>query len=379
MIPILRHLAFLCLCLLVAVPGAGAQQVAGGSEQSLQSPALQRLAALLADLPAPVVSPQVAGGVLVVSDLAATRRVLGAEATDRQVAARGLDASEIAAALAAQGGGGSQGPAAGFAFEDVESLVALAAPPVHLAVINLRPGTGAGVAPALEAQGYSWAESHGVRALAVGADGETTPQAGRFDDPFRGSLGRSARIVIEGDRLRSASHWQLAALLAAAPGMPADRSPDLAPLLVALDRALATQATDAAAVLRGVLWTDGAGIGAHAPSAAAMRAALLVDLSDGADLVTALALRPSAPVADPQALAGTVEARWREATLRSGRSLEAHLPGPVQVTVQGAPDAPVLTLVLRRPGNPAEDGAFANPAFELLRRAIDARDLPLFD
>lgn len=102
-------------------------------------------------------------------------------------------------------------------------------------VMVLTPGTGARVIPSLTARGYQEQSVAGVAALAVGADGSLSLADRNPNDPFRGMLGRGARVQVEGDMVRHASTWPLISALALAGRAPALDDPGVLALLDGLE------------------------------------------------------------------------------------------------------------------------------------------------
>lgn len=231
----------------------------------------------------------------------------------------------------------------GFGPPEVLRMATWIANPEHAAVFDLAPGAGAAVPGALAASGYAEETRNGVTAWAArGADFDMSLRARNPDDPFGGTLGMSARVQVDGDRLRQARSWPMLAAMGTAPALAADRQ--VTALLDALERI-----TGAGALIGATLWMDTAEMGLI--DGAGM--ILLADLSDGPNSTGVLALTIALPdAAAAQRLTERVATDWsqRPTTAGVGATFGGMTGGPAQVTVDPLGDGLwVLTLTQARP------------------------------
>jgi len=276
--------------------------------------------------------------------------------------------------------------AVGFGPGDVLQMASLSAPPVQALIIDLAPGAGAAVAPALAARGYVEATQGGLTAWALGEDLGIDLAARDPGDPFDGGLGRSSRVHLAGDRLRQAVAWPVLAALPGTGDHALPRVPEAAALLDALD-----QIKGAGVLVGAVLWTDAGGLGLTDPLAvvtgaappppgppAAWGMALFADLSDGPRSTGVLALTVTLPDdAAAEALRARVAAGWAERPGGSGAGSFATLTGaPVRTAIhQAAPGIWVLTLAQTLPTEVHAGGFTRNRTHETLLRGAMMRDL----
>lgn len=276
--------------------------------------------------------------------------------------------------------------ATGFGPGEVLRIATLSAPPARAAVIDLAPGAGAAVAPALAARGYAQITQGGLTAWARGEDFRVDPAARDMNDPFGGDLGQSSRVQVEGDRIRQAAAWPVLGFVAGARQGALAGQTEVVALLDALDRT-----KGAGALLGAVLWTDAAGLGLAVPPGvgtgaapppagqpAAWGAALFADLSDGPRSTGVLALSVTLPdAAAAEALRARVAAAWADRPGAAGAGAFAAITGgPAQVAVHPAGAGLwVLTLAQTLPTEVFAGSITRNRSFEILMRAARMRDL----
>jgi hypothetical protein len=274
--------------------------------------------------------------------------------------------------------------ATGFGPGDVLRIATLSAPPARAAVIDLAPGAGAAVAPALAARGYVQATQGGLTAWARGEDFRVDLAARDLNDPFGGDLGQSSRVQVEADRIRQAVAWPVLGFVASARDTALAGQPGVAALLDALDRT-----KGAGALLGAVLWTDAAGLaladplgvvtGATPPPAGppdAWGAALFADLSDGPRSTGVLALTVVLPdAAAAEALRARVAEAWADRPGTAG-PFAVITGGPAEVDIHPAGAGLwVLTLAQTLPTEVFAGRFTRNRSYETLMRAALMRDL----
>lgn len=275
----------------------------------------------------------------------------------------------------------------GFAPGDVLRIATLTAPPAHAAVIDLAPGAGAAVGPALQNSGYSQETQGALTAWAArGEDFAVNLGQRNPDDPFGGHLGRSARVQVQGDRLHYGASWPLLAALGSEP--PLATQSDVTALLDALDGL-----KGAGSLIGATLWTDARGLGLADPAAIvtgqapmpggpapAWGMALFADLSDGPQSTGVLALTVTLPdAAAAEALRTHVQNGWNDRPSRTMRRTFAEMTGaPAQISVEPAGAGQwVLILSQTTPTAPLTTGSplTRNPAFARLIDAAWSADL----
>ncbi len=336
--------------------GAGAWDWSGPADD----PPLQ---AMLSHLPALMVQPGIARAEIGFADLAAARGIEpGGEARHPRalrVLMRALPPSRLGQELSL--GGESWRGGVGFVPGDIAQLLLFDAPPIGASVMALNPGAAAAIPAALAANGYGEAQSFGVSAWTRGEDGRIDLNARSRDDPFRGLLGRSARIALDGDLLRHATTWPLLAGLVQADRAPATDDPGLAALLAAL-----VPPAESGPLLRAYLLPDASGL------ASGLRSALLADYSTGPQS-TALMVLAFDSAAD--LTAELVAQRWATVPGQAGDSYASRLGATPALAVQRAGDGLTLSLTLTLPTATLRHGGATNPAFDALYQAITRRDL----
>ncbi|MCC7320732.1 MAG: hypothetical protein IT542_07100, partial [Rubellimicrobium sp.] len=114
----------------------------------------------------------------------------------------------------------------------VATITQAGAPPTEMRRITLLPGAAGPVPAALTATGYHEEPSDRGRLFAAGASEFAIDLGARRDDPFGGMLGRSSRILIEGDTLLQAAG--MGPVMALSGGASWAARPDMAAILDAL-------------------------------------------------------------------------------------------------------------------------------------------------
>lgn len=274
--------------------------------------------------------------------------------------------------------------AAGFGVTDIARVLHLSAIPQQATILDLVPGGGAAVAPALAAMGYAEQTERGVTAWAMGEEGRRGTRAARNrDDPFR-QLAGLPRVVIDGDRLRHAEGWDMALALLRGVGGSILARADIAALVAALD-----SVTDAGALVAAVLYPDMTGVTRASPAqvvpglpaTAAWRSMLLADLTDGPQSTGMLALAVTLPnAASAQALADRMVRAWDTMPIspRNARTLADTTGGPVAARVHPAGDG-LWVVILRqtRPTVVDRHGNTRNATFDAILSSMRAGPLPL--
>ncbi|PTX02016.1 hypothetical protein [Pararhodobacter aggregans] len=341
--------------------------------------------AMLHRIPALMVSPGVTGAEIGFGDLAAARGLPGPVPRGRLPAetlsaARAMPPGSLVEALGFPAG--EWRARVGFAPADIEQVILYGAPPLLGGVYRLAPGIAAGVPAALEAQGYAPATESGVAALAVGADGRMDLAARAPADPFRGPLGRSSRVQVEGDLLRHGSTWPMLGALQGAGAASARDEPLMAAMvgmLEGLDRGVLLRAylvPDAMALSTGdpVAAVTGGGAGG---SVLVWHSLLLADFSTGAEATAALVLSLNWPESEAlEGLVQPVERLWQEGVTRSGASFASMLGEDVEVEARRGPGGMVLLrLVVTGPVAQSVAGLAVNRGFDAIYRAVMMREL----
>lgn len=258
----------------------------------------------------------------------------------------------------------------GFTAADLRRFVTVAALPVTGAVLELVPAAAEKVGPALAARGFAESTVQGVTAWARGADNAISLVLRDPADPFGGSTGKSARVLLEGDRLVQASEWPLLASLAGVSG-PLGHT-DLPALAAALDNA----GFAGALPVQAIVLTDQAALSGGPPGAGILpwRLGLFVDLSDGkTDHAAAVFSYPTR--AQAEASARRLTEAWPKGQSRMMNSaFETRLPLKA-IRVTG--DMPAV-LTFHAHGENGGDPGFGNPGYRFLLQARQARDLAPF-
>lgn len=341
--------------------------------------------ALLHQIPALMVTPGVSGAEIGFGDLAAARGLPGPAPGGR------LPAETVSAARAMPPGTLVEAlgfPAAewrsrvGFAPADIEQVILYGAPPLLGGVYRLAPGVAAGVPAALEAHGYAPTTENGVAALAVGADGRMDLAARAPADPFRGPLGRSSRVQVEGDLLRHGSTWPMLGALQGAGAASAREEPLMAAMVGLLD------GLDRGVLLRAYLLPDALALSTGDPVAALTgegaggsvllwHSLLLADFSTGAEATAALVLSLNWPEREPlDGLVEGVERLWQEGVTGAGASFATMLGGGVEVEARRGPRGmALLRLVVTGPVEESAAGLAVNRGFDAIYRAVMMREM----
>lgn len=375
----LRCLSLAAALLALALP------VTAEESWGFDAPDTAALQAMLDRLPAILVAPGTGRGTIGFGDLAAARALIGPDPAGPrpaavQALARALPPGPVAEAAAF--GPDDWRAAVGFGPDDVQRLILFDAPPLAAGVWELAPEAAAAVPAALRAQGYAETERDGDVVLAVGEDGQMDLAARRPGDPFRGALGRSSRVSLEGPILRHASVWPLLAAVEGAAGAPAGQEPGLAAMVGLLD------GLGCGTLLRADLVPDASGIGAGDPlaavtggaaggSAVAWGAMLLADFSTGPESSAVLVLSLPWPEAVPvEPLAQAVAVLWQTRASASGGSFAERLGVPAEVTARRGPGGlALLRLVVTVPTTESPGGLPVNRAFDTLAAAHARRDM----
>lgn len=274
----------------------------------------------------------------------------------------------------------------GFGLRDVQRLLTLAAPPDALTLLRLEPGAAEAVPPALAASGYAQRSLAGLTAWARGEDRQLDLAGRNPDDPFRGMLGRAARVQIDGDLIRHASDWGLLAWLAQAPADPALAHPALAPLVDALDGFKG-------ALVQAVLWPDATRFSAADPLAAVTGqaqppegppvvwlSAALADLATGPRATGALILTAALPdAATAEAVRAALARKWAtRPSSRTNRTLAMELGENPTITARLHPSgAWVFVIAAEGSTEPFGPGLTRNPVYHRLYGGVMLGDLTI--
>jgi hypothetical protein len=318
------------------------------------------LRALLARLPAALVDPLAnLQGVLGYGDPGTARALASRAGLDPDLGAwRALPPEAGDPPLAR----GAEWPArVGFGPGAVERMLALTLDGQRATLWQLAPGTGAAVAPALEANGYRLEERDGHAAWARGAQDHAIDLRVRAsEDPFGGRLGQSQRVRIAGDLVIQTSGWDTLARLDPSDGPTADRATPLARVLDAID------ALPGSGTVLGALVLPFAGDGRlHRPVAIPFPVAPLTEgptplwlsgvladvaLDGGQVAVLALAV-PLPDAAAAHALRDRLAERWDRALSGLARTtMAAQLGTPTGLAVLPTADAGLWVMRLVLPG-----------------------------
>jgi hypothetical protein len=125
---------------------------------------------------------------------------------------------------------------AGFGVTEIARILNLSAVPDTATIVDLVPGAGGAVAPALAAMGDTERTERGVTAWAMGEEGPRGRRAERGrNDPFRQIAGGFPRVTTDGDRLRHGEGWDLIFALVRGVGGSILARPEIAAVVAALD------------------------------------------------------------------------------------------------------------------------------------------------
>lgn len=275
--------------------------------------------------------------------------------------------------------------AAGFGVADIARIAQLTAIPREATIIDLLPGAGAAVPPALAAMGYEHRDERGVMVWALGEEGPRGRRAERnADDPLRGAMGGTPRVQIDGDRIRHADGSDLMVALVRGIGGSLMARADIAAMAGALDSLPGT-----GGLVQAMLYPDMAVLRAAPPAdlvpglpaTAEWRAMMLADLTDGPQSTGVLLLALTGPdAAGAQALADGMVRAWSGTPLDNSthRTLADVTGGPV--TAQALPGAGGLWLIMlhqTRPTLAERAGYTRNLAYSELVGTLRRGTLPL--
>lgn len=343
------------------------------------------LRAMLDLLPAAMVQTTDNRAEIGFGDLAAARGLVGPGSSPRMTA--GLRAAARAmppGPVAQQVGYGPEAwrEAVGFAIDDVERVILFDMPPLAAGVWDLRPGVAAGVPAVLRARGYDAVERDGGPVLAFGEDMRIDIATRQPGDPFRGELGRSARVTQEGAILRHASAWPVLAALQGASRAPAGQEPVLSAMLDRLE------GLDRGVLVRAELVPDASGIalgdplaavtgGAPGGSAVAWESLLLADFTTGPESTAVLVLSvPWPEEVSPDSLAQAVSVAWQARPSATRQTFAERLGVLAEVEARRGPAGrALLRLMVTVPTTESPSGAPVNRGWEILLGAYATRDM----
>lgn len=306
----------------------------------------------------------------------------GASAEPAVRATRGLPPGPLGMALMPRRGRATT--AAGFGLGEIERMLTLSAIPHMATILDLAPGVGARVAPALAAMGYAEASERGVTAWALGTEGRGGRRAERSgDDPFR-TLARLPRVVVDGDRLRHGEGWDMIFALERGVGRSILARPEIAALAGVPDRMPGAGALVQAALypamdlLRPAAPAD---LVPGLPRDAVWQALVLADMTDGAQSTGLVALAVGPLDADGAgALTDRMARAWDEARTRgrTPRTLAEITGGPVTAATHPAGEGLwIVTLHQTRPTVVARGGHTHNPTYDALMALASRAPLPI--
>ncbi len=255
---------------------------------------------------------------------------------------------------------GEMDAAIGIGPADIETILTVSHLPLSVDVLSLRAGAGGRLEQGLLGAGFD-RDLRGERPfLWRGAADFGVDFASRdLGNPFGGDLGRSARLLIAGDRVLHAAAWPLTEAMAGEDGATSLAQD---PLLQAMGRALNDAGAGQGALSFAFLFR-------HADGSAVM----VADLSDGAALSGLLIL--SAPDnTGAETLAAALTRNWTVAESLARRAPYAAMfdGAPVISVVAGSPAAVVLRIDGRV--DPA-DLLLGNPVAARLLQLVLADDL----
>lgn len=275
--------------------------------------------------------------------------------------------------------------AAGFGVADIARIAQITAIPREATIIDLVPGASAAVPPALAAMGYEQRDERGVMVWALGEEGPRGRRAERnSDDPFRGVMGGTPRVQVDGDRLRQTDGSDLMVALVRGVGASLMARADIAALVGAVDSLPGT-----GGLMQAMVYPDMSVLGAAPPAdlapglpaTAAWQSMILADLSDGPQSTGLLVLAVTGTdQAGAQALAGLMARRWAEAPVstRSDRTLADAAGGPVTARVlPGAEGGWLVALHQTAPTAAERSGFTYNPAYVAVLSSMRLGPLPL--
>ncbi|WP_420397781.1 hypothetical protein [Nioella sp.] len=357
--PVLRHAkAVCCLCLSVFLATPSLADA---------PPASAALRLLLATIPDVADAP--AGGYQIdFGDVRAARSFLEANGVAP------LDPEERALAALMRGGTQIFGRSAsaqdarfrlanGFGFDDVETNLQYARPPIWLNLLSLGFGAGAVAADLLPGAGFTHEERHGHSVFWRGEQDNAVMQPNLPpDDLYGGAVRRSARLAVAGDILAFSNAWAVldTVLTTEMPRMVDDA--EIAALLDALDAA----AHPGERLILANLFVEA--LPAEYPGTL-----LMADLFGDDGHVTIVALRPTQilPAADQAARLGV---NWSGLAINDAGDSFADLIGADAETAVIEAGAPVLVMRLDTRIDAEASRLLFNQAYRTLQSALMRRD-----
>lgn len=369
--PLARRSLLVALSALVTLPVLAQSPLPWRWPDERRDPALAGLEALLAQTPVSLVTPGTEWVELGFSDFHAARGVVVGGNPDRPLALRQMVRAVALGGISLEffGVGGDWRQAIGLQVEDLRQLLMVSVGRRFGTVMQLQTGAGDRVAPALAGRGYARQSQGGVDAQAVGEDGSISIEARDLSDPFRGPLGRSSRVQVEGDVLRHATTWPLIAALVHAGRAPALSDPGIVALLDGL------AGIDAGPLVSVVLMPDAGQLAGEDPFLAVSgratpggpqgwRGMLFADFTTGPQSTAVMVATlpwPEGEALEP--LVETVARRWDSEPMRD--STMAERLGPVQIdAVRMASGLVRLRLRLSAPTDTNRAGFPRNAAHE---------------
>lgn len=264
----------------------------------------------------------------------------------------------------------------GFDASHIDQIVQFRAPPIRSLWINLRPGSGAAVGPALLARGYQDSNIGGQPAFVLGEEDFAIDLRDRDNgDMFRGDLDQAARVVVRGDLVTASTSTPFLADTVDGQRPVLLDQPEVQQILAALD-----SVEDRGVLLKAYLITDtltlfGGSFPGDTVPVGPWTFGMLAEYSDGASATAVLAM---AFVDDGSAARGAENLRtsWADFTAQStDERVAGYTPANTSIAVSDD-QARVVLFTLSDPLDPEQLEIRRSSSFNWIFNKLISREIP---